>query len=70
MHIDNVKFLILSKFAYTKFSEMPNRAMTRKQTFRGAAAIATAISTCLIYPVRFLILILDEKIFQESALHA
>ena len=24
MHIDNVKFLILSKFAYTKFSEKPN----------------------------------------------
>ena len=23
MHIDNVKFLILSKFAYTKFSEKP-----------------------------------------------
>ena len=27
MHINNVKFLILSKFAYTKFSEMPKRRM-------------------------------------------
>ena len=50
MHIDNVKFLILSKFAYTKFSEKPCKLwLCRRSATQVVSPIGRGMASTLVW---------------------